>query len=234
LKCTSIFNKFSNIVTYFIFNFIVFNAFKIVTSSVFERIIPVDKLVLIDMRSLPHWAQLIIFFLVLDFIQWFTHVLLHRYNFLWEFHKVHHSIEEMGYAGHLRYHWMENVFYTPMKYFAILLIGNFTPEDAFLVYFGTLIIGHINHSNINITYGPLKYILNNPAMHIWHHAYELPEDHPNGMNYGISLSIWDYLFKTAYLPSSGRDIKLGFPGIKEFPKTFSSQLFWPFHKRKQS
>ncbi len=217
---------------FFIFNLIVFNAVNVLTSTAFERVFPVEKLTLFDIRSLPHWAQLLVFFLVLDFIQWFTHVLLHRYNFLWEFHKVHHSIEEMGFAGHLRYHWMENVFYTPMKYLAVLLIGNFTPEDAFLVYFISLIIGHINHSNLNITYGPFKYILNNPAMHIWHHAYDLPKEHPHGMNYGISLSIWDYIFRTAYVPSSGRDIKLGFPKMKSFPKTFMGQLTWPFCKKK--
>lgn len=120
-----------------------------------------------------------------------------------------------------------------MKYLAVIFIGNFTPKDAYLVYFITLIIGHLNHSNINITYGPLKYILNTPTMHIWHHAYDLPKEHPHGMNYGISLSLWDYIFGTAYLPSSGRDIKLGFPDVEKFPKTFLKQSLWPFNKKRK-
>ena len=57
-------------------------------------------------------------------------------------------------------------------------------------------------------------------MHIWHHAYDLPQDRKYGVNFGLSLALWDYIFGTAYVPSSGRDIRLGFPGIEEFPKDF--------------
>lgn len=217
---------------FYIFKLIIFFAFSNVVASLFESILPngTDSLILYDTKQLPYAAQLIIFFIALDFIQWFTHVLLHRYEFLWKFHKVHHSVEEMGFAAHLRYHWMENIFYTPMKYIIMLLIGNFNPEDAFIVYYISIAIGHLNHANINLTYGPLKYIFNNPAMHIWHHAKDLPKKHPHGVNFGISLSIWDYIFKTAYIPTSGRDIKLGFDNIKKFPKTFFQQIIYPINK----
>ena len=87
-------------------------------------------------------------------------------------------------------------------------------------------IGHLNHSNVNITYGPLKYIFNNPAMHIWHHARELPKG-SYGVNFGISLSLWDYLFGTAYIPKSGRDITLGFPGDEDYPEDFLHQVTYP-------
>ena len=166
----------------------------------------------------------------LDFIQWFTHVLLHRYHFLWRFHKVHHSVEEMGFAAHFRFHWMENVFYTPMKFIMLMLIGGFEPNMAYIVYFMTIVIGHLNHANLNLSYGPLKYVFNNPKMHIWHHAKELPAEHPHGVNFGISLSVWDYLFRTNYIPTEGRDIPLGFENVKKFPKTFFGQLFYGFGK----
>ena len=60
-------------------------------------------------------------------------------------------------------------------------------------------------------------------MHIWHHARDLPEDRPYGMNFGLTLSLWDYLFGTAYIPKDGRDIELGFPRVEEFPSTFVGQ-----------
>ena len=60
-------------------------------------------------------------------------------------------------------------------------------------------------------------------MHIWHHAKHLPEDKQYGVNFGLTLSIWDYIFKTNYIPHNGRDIELGFPGVEEFPKTFVEQ-----------
>ena len=77
----------------------------------------------------------------------------------------------------------------------------------------------------------MKYLFNNPQMHIWHHAYDLPKDKPYGVNFGITLSLWDYLFRTNYIPKSGRDIKLGFPGIEKFPKTFIGQNLYGFWKR---
>jgi sterol desaturase/sphingolipid hydroxylase (fatty acid hydroxylase superfamily) len=65
-------------------------------------------------------------------------------------------------------------------------------------------------------------------MHIWHHAKELPSSHPKGMNFGISLSLWDYLFGTNYIPYEGRDIELGFPNDENYPKRFVGQVVKPF------
>lgn len=56
-------------------------------------------------------------------------------------------------------------------------------------------------------------------MHIWHHAENLPKG-SYGVNYGLSLSIWDYLYGTVYMPSNGRDEKLGFENCDTFPKSF--------------
>ena len=80
-------------------------------------------------------------------------------------------------------------------------------------------------------YGPLKYILNSQRMHIWHHVKVLPNEHPKGMNFAISLSIWDYLFGTYYEPYDGRDIELGFEEIEKFPKGFLAQQIEAFKKR---
>lgn len=217
---------------FYIFKLIIFISFSNVTEMLFRDVMGGDlkKFALIDISHYPQWSQLIIFFVATDFIQWLTHVLLHRFNFLWEFHKVHHSVVEMGFAAHLRYHWMENVFYTPMKYIAVMLIGGFTPDQAYIVFYLAIAIGHLNHANVRFSYGPLNYIFNNPKMHIWHHAMALPPDRSHGVNFGISLSIWDYIFRTNYIPSSGRDIKLGFERLEKFPKTFWKQLVYGFGK----
>ena len=111
------------------------------------------------------------------------------------------------------------------------MIG-FGLNDLFVLHAFNILIGHLNHSNMNITYGPLKYIFNNPAMHIWHHVKAVPASHPNGINFGITLSIWDYIFKTAHIPHSGRDIELGFDEIEKFPSGFGGQSLEPFKKSK--
>ena len=47
----------------------------------------------------------------------------------------------MGFAAHLRYHWMENVLYKPLKVFGVMLLGGFEPEQAFVVHFIAIAIG---------------------------------------------------------------------------------------------
>jgi sterol desaturase/sphingolipid hydroxylase (fatty acid hydroxylase superfamily) len=66
-------------------------------------------------------------------------------------------------------------------------------------------------------------------MHIWHHAKELPNHVRYGVNFGLTLSIWDYLFKTSYVPHSGKDIILGFEGDEDFPKQFLAQELYPLN-----
>lgn len=221
---------------YMFFNFFIFS---IVISGVYKLLgvlfkdigITATTLTIVDIAHWPQWLQLLVFFVILDFVQWFTHVLLHKYPVLWQFHKVHHSVKEMGFAAHLRFHWMENILYKPLKTLGVMVLGGFEPEQAYIVHFAAIAIGHFNHSNIKLTYGPLKYILNNPVMHLYHHAYTIPEG-SYGVNFGISLSIWDYIFKTNYIPESGGKIKLGFPGDEKLPKGFWGQLVYGFKKPK--
>ncbi len=200
------------------------NAFNDFLAGVFG----IRNLVAINVAALPYWAQLLILFVVRDFVQWNVHRLLHWSPWLWKFHQVHHSVRQMGFAAHLRYHFMETIVYRSVEYLPLAMIG-FGIQDFILVHLFTLTIGHLNHANIYLPLGPLQYIFNSPQMHIWHHSEKLPEG-SSGVNYGLTLSIWDYLFKTVWMPKNGRDIKLGFPGVDEYPHGFFSQLFRPFKR----
>ncbi|MEP7321806.1 MAG: sterol desaturase family protein [Saprospiraceae bacterium] len=216
---------------FFLFSLIGYNALSNVFSEAFNDLIYAifgwKNLVAINVHALPAWAQLGILFVLRDFIQWNVHRLLHRSPWLWQFHKVHHSVEEMGFAAHLRFHWMETIVYRTIEYIPLGMIG-FGIQDFILVYLFTLAVGHFNHSNLRVPLGPLKYIFNNPQMHIWHHAEHIPK--PYGVNFGITLSIWDYIFGTDYIPRNGRDETLGFPNLQQFPKTFYQQFIYPFFK----
>jgi sterol desaturase/sphingolipid hydroxylase (fatty acid hydroxylase superfamily) len=218
---------------FFIFAIVVSGVYTLMTRFFADMGIAEKSLSLIDISAWPMWIQLVVFFIVLDFVQWLTHVALHRFPALWEFHKVHHSVAEMGFAAHLRYHWMENVFYKPLKTFGVMILGGFEPSQAYIVHFAAITIGHLNHANIKLSYGPLKYIFNNPVMHLWHHVYHLPKGRTHGINYGISLSLWDYLFGTASIPNpEDGEIKLGFPGVEEFPAGFVGQTLHGFRRKK--
>lgn len=215
---------------FFIFAIVISGVYKFLEMVFLDFGITIKSLSVMDITAFPMWSQLLIFFVVQDFVQWFTHVLLHRYNFLWKFHKVHHSVKEMGFAAHLRYHWMENIFYKPLKTLAVMLLGGFEPEQAFIVHFVAITIGHLNHANIKLTYGPLKYVFNNPVMHLYHHAYSLPEGKDYGVNFGISLSVWDYIFKTNYIPEASGALKLGYSDEAKMPENFIKQLVYGFKK----
>jgi len=154
--------------------------------------------------------------------------MLHRIPWLWKFHEVHHSVREMGYAAHLRYHFMDTIVYRTVEYIPLAMIG-FGIQDFLLVHLFALSIGHLNHANIYLPLGPLQYLFNSPQMHIWHHSKELPKG-AYGVNYGISLSVWDYLFGTVWMPKNGRDIPLGFNGVDEYPHSFWQQVLKPFKK----
>lgn len=221
---------------YMFFNFFIFTVFisgfyKCISKfSTDVLTLKMTSLSIIDLSDFQPVVQLLLFFVVLDFVQWFTHTLLHRYDFLWKFHKVHHSVKEMGFAAHLRYHWMENILYKPLKVLALMLLGGFQPEQAYVVHFLAIAIGHLNHANLKLDYGPLKYILNNPIMHLYHHAYSLPESFKNGANFAISLSLWDFIFKTNYVPKPDKNLRLGYSDDAKMPKSFWGQLRYGFRK----
>ncbi len=271
---------------FFLFWLIIYNASSDVVVKFFNDVLislaGLDLQSMNPLRSWPMWAILLVGFLFRDFIQWWTHRLLHRSSRLWEFHKVHHSVEQMGFAAHLRYHWMETLVYRSIEYIPLALLG-IGLYDFFVIHILSLVIGHYNHSNITISgrvtgliigvalgvvftlgladihfldgvstlyqiitivssaiigwllLGPfMKFIFNSPEMHIWHHAYNLPKGEHYGINFGISLALWDYLFGTARIPHSGRDIKLGFPEIENFPKSFAGQLLQGFRSKAKS
>ena len=268
---------------FFLFSLIIYNAASDVVVNLFNNGIKsltgIDLQSMNPMRTWPMWGILLLGFVVRDFVQWWTHRLLHRNARLWEFHKVHHSVKQMGFAAHLRYHWMETIVYRTLEYIPLALLG-IGLYDFFIIHIIALIIGHYNHSNItlsgyatagvlgvivgvivafgyfevalfsdlawsqrllviagtsvlfSIVLGPfMKLIFNSPEMHIWHHAYNMPEGMKYGINFGISLSLWDWLFGTARIPHDGRDIKLGFPGVEEFPHSFGTQAIHGFSSK---
>ena len=176
----------------------------------------------------PLWLQLVAVLLVLDFVQWCVHNLLHRVPFLWAFHKTHHTVadDEMDFIVSFRFQWTEVVVYKSVQYLPLAFFG-FSDQVIFAhAIFGTL-IGHLNHANLNLGHGRWRYILNSPRMHIWHHNYE--GSSRTTVNFGIIFSMWDWIFGTAYLPAEPPP-RLGFHGDDLFPRTYFAQEAWPLPK----
>jgi sterol desaturase/sphingolipid hydroxylase (fatty acid hydroxylase superfamily) len=50
-------------------------------------------------------------------------------------------------------------------------------------------------------------------------------------NFGIVLSVWDFVFGTAYWPRERSAARLGYPGMEEMPMGFAGQVLWPMTRR---
>ena len=82
----------------------------------------------------------------------------------------------------------------------------------------TTFIGTLNHTNIKLDYGLLKYILNSPSVHIFHH--DIKNHFKNGQNFGVALNLWDYLFGTIYYKKDTYPKELGFKGDANYNPVF--------------
>lgn len=197
--------------------------------NILSAFIPVQILKSVQLlKKLPETPWILTFFIALiikDFIEWNVHRQLHKRSFLWEFHKLHHTIRELDWIGNFRFHWMEIVFYKIALWIPLAILG-VDAKTALAVAVFSLSIGHLNHSNLNISWGPLRYIFNSPRMHVWHHDVDM--HYPYGQNFAIVFSAWDWIFRTAWLPKDkSMPDKLGFKGDESFPKRLFKRLVYP-------
>ena len=143
-------------------------------------------------------AQFAVLLVTADFVKWCVHNLMHRVGFLWRFHRLHHGIEEMDWLGDWRFHPAEVIFYNAVLYVPAALLGVAGTVALGVGVFDTL-IGHFAHANLRWRISWLKYVINSPEMHLWHHNH--PECGPVNRNFALTLSVWDWLFGTAHVPS---------------------------------
>ncbi len=173
--------------------------------------------------------QFLVFLVVSDFLQWCVHRILHGVPWLWQFHKVHHSVERMDWAANFRFHWMELVVYRSLLYVPLLWLGGDGGPLFAVAVFATA-WGHFNHANLKLELGPLGYVFNSPRMHLWHH--DASDEGGVAKNFGIVLSVWDFLFGTAYWPRRRSPMRIGYPGDGEMPRDLGRQALFPLWPRR--
>ena len=181
------------------------------------------------LARLPWAVQFGLYLVLTDLLQWCVHNLLHRTPFLWQFHKLHHSVERMDWAANFRFHWMELVVYRSLLYLPVALLGGDASPLFATALFATL-WGHLNHANIDFGLGPLAYVLNSPRMHLWHH--DASDEGGPAKNFGIVFSLWDWLFGTAYWPRERVPERIGYPEDEEMPADVLRQLAFPLTRRR--
>jgi sterol desaturase/sphingolipid hydroxylase (fatty acid hydroxylase superfamily) len=177
------------------------------------------------LARMPIYVQVPISLVAVDLVEWLTHNLLHRAPLLWRFHRLHHSIHDMDWIGNFRFHPLEIAFYYTTRFLPVALLGA-APETVAITGSIALLIGNLNHANLDLAYGPFRYLLNSPRMHIWHHEARVRGR--AGVNFGIVFSAWDWVFRTAHMPAYEVPDRLGFGGDERFPDTLWRRLLLPF------
>lgn len=191
------------------------------------------------LNDLPMWLQVAIFFLINDFLFWFSHMTRHKVRFLWYFHAIHHSQEHLNAMTTYRGHYFDGVASDIIKTLPYLILGGTLPSFALYLVLNNF-WGYFIHSNVRTNLGPLKYILVSPQFHRVHHSVE-PEHFDR--NYGERLILWDWLFGTMVKDFNCYP-RTGVYGIErwaversanplELVRAYIAQLYWPFYKNAQ-
>jgi sterol desaturase/sphingolipid hydroxylase (fatty acid hydroxylase superfamily) len=173
-------------------------------------------------RSQPALLQFVEAILVADLAQYFAHRATHEVPFLWRFHKVHHSIEEMDWLAAGRLHPLDQVFTRTCIVVPLYLLGfSKATFGAYLVFatFHAIFL----HANVRARLGPLRWVIAGPEFHHWHHANQ-PE--AVNTNFAGNLPLLDVLFGTAHQPKGRMPASYGIDD--RVPQGYLAQLAWPF------
>jgi sterol desaturase/sphingolipid hydroxylase (fatty acid hydroxylase superfamily) len=175
----------------------------------------------ISLKDQPGVVQAIAVLAVGSFTYYWGHRLLHWYAPLWRFHAVHHSARHLDWLATYRGHVFETCYFTALSGTAMFIL-NVSAPAMFLFAVYSFFEGQIEHSNVRVPLGPLRWVVPSPWFHHWHHATDADARDKNFSPYPI----WDVLFGTAFMPS-GR-LPSGFGLRESMPETYLGQVAYPF------
>ncbi len=186
-------------------------------------------LVWLGVASISYAASIILGVLLLDFVIYGLHRLLHAIPLLWRLHQVHHSDADMNASTHFRQHPLQLVVAMLMQLPVLWLLGI---SGVSWVFYGALTVAiqlwqhaALDHSSVLDRW--LRPILVTPAMHRVHHDHRRQF---HDANYGALFSFWDRLFGT--YTATSPDIRLGlsrYDGKRvTHPTSFIDCLWMPF------
>jgi sterol desaturase/sphingolipid hydroxylase (fatty acid hydroxylase superfamily) len=174
-------------------------------------------------KSQPLWLQALEVLLASDILIYWAHRLQHHVDFLWRFHKVHHSAEHMDWLAAHREHPLDTIYTVGLINLPALFLGFDLNAIALLVGFRGIWAIYI-HSNVRLPIGPLKKLIGAPELHHWHHDKER-----DAGNYANISPLMDIIFGTYHCPPQEPDSF----GIKEpFPQHYAGQLLQPVLPRR--
>ncbi len=172
--------------------------------------------------DMPFWIAVIASVIVMDFIIYLQHVMVHAIPLLWRIHRMHHADIDFDVTTGARFHPIEIFLSMFIKFATIIVLG---PPVVAVVIFEIILnaTAMFNHSNIKLPKtvdSILRLFLVTPDMHRVHHSVE--DDEANS-NFGFSLPWWDRMFGTYRNQPRAGHIKMKI-GIHKFSD--SKQVSW--------
>lgn len=166
----------------------------------------------------PWWLQAIEMILLSDFIIYWAHRLQHNNEFLWRFHKVHHSAEHLDWLAAHREHPLDTVYTVGLINLPAIVLGFPLETIAGVIAFRGIWAIYI-HSNVRLPIGPLRWFIGAPELHHWHH-----DKNRHAGNYANISPLMDIAFGTYECPGHEPEAL----GIHEpTPKTYVGQMLEP-------
>lgn len=184
-------------------------------------------------RVLPGWqakgllgalCATLVYALVWDLFQYWTHRLEHHFALLWMFHRVHHSDAHMNASTSLRQSVggaLIGFTFTHLPT-AVICGGNLLPYLGALVLFSGW--GYFNHANLRLPLGPLTPLLSGPQWHRLHHGRE---SRYHNSNYAAFFPFLDVLFGTYLAPERHEWVDTGLEDDRS-PRRLLHQAFLPW------
>lgn len=166
----------------------------------------------------PIWLQALEVIVLSDLLIYWGHRFQHKVDFLWRFHKVHHTTETMDWLAAHREHPIDSIYTVGIINLPAFLLGFDLEAITMIAVFRGIWAIYI-HSNVRLNIGFLQKIIGSPALHHWHHDLERDRG-----NYANISPLMDVLFGTYVCPDHEPEQF----GIKEeFPRNYLGQLVDP-------
>ena len=175
--------------------------------------------------ALPFVLELPLLVLVADLTQYWVHRTFHSVPFLWPFHAVHHSAEEMDWLAGSRLHLVDVIVTRGLTYVPIFVLG--FSNTALTVYvFLVAAQATFIHANVRWEFRPVRRFIATPAFHHWHHSADRDAV---DKNFAVHTPIWDMLFGTYYFPDRW-PTRYGLGGGRKVPSGWLKQLVHPLRR----
>jgi sterol desaturase/sphingolipid hydroxylase (fatty acid hydroxylase superfamily) len=170
------------------------NTLAIAVSRAGEQLFPSYTVAVL--RDAPLWVQAVAVIVVIDFCFYWMHRAKHSWAWWWRLHETHHSSRDLDWFSSVRFHPAEKILDRLLYLLPLLFLG---VSDAALVILSIVdaTVASFSHANTRLRIGPLIYVFVGPEMHRWHHARDIRFQN---VNFSNNLSIFDWLFGTAYVP----------------------------------